>query len=183
MIAIEQERRSFLLGLGSIGISQLLVQGVPPAQAAASQGYVLGPTEGEHLVHFRDHGNIYIKVGSATGSDGLALGTQQVMLGAGIPIHRHLRMDEAFFVLEGSGVLTLNDAAHTFKKGGTIFIPRNSWHGFSNPDHELLLLWIMSPAGLDGFFRDTCNRPGMPPKQLTREQIRELALKYGTEFR
>ena len=60
MIAIEQERRSFLLGLGSIGISQLLVQGVPPAQAAASQGYVLGPTEGEHLVHFRDHGNIYI---------------------------------------------------------------------------------------------------------------------------
>ena len=183
MIAIEQKRRSFLLGLGSVGISQLLARGVPPAQAAAAQGYVLGPTGGEHLVHFRDHGNIYIKVGSATGSDGLALGTQQVMHGAGIPIHRHLRMDEAFFVLEGSGVLTLNDAPHTFEKGGTIFIPRNSWHGFSNPDHELLLLWIMSPAGLDGFFRDTCNSPGMPPKQLTREQISDIALKYGTEFR
>ena len=60
MIAIEQKRRSFLLGLGSIGISQLLAQGVPPAQAAARQGYVLGSTEGEHLIHFRDHGNIYI---------------------------------------------------------------------------------------------------------------------------
>ncbi len=95
MIAVEQKRRSFLLGLGSIGINQLLVQGVPPAQAAAPQGYVLGATEGEHLVHFRDHGNIYVKVGSATGSDGLALGTQQVMVGAGIPIHRHLRMEEA----------------------------------------------------------------------------------------
>ena len=35
MFAIEQKRRSFLLGLGSIGISQLVVQGVPPAQAAA----------------------------------------------------------------------------------------------------------------------------------------------------
>ena len=183
MIAIEQKRRSFLLGLGSIGISQLLAQGVSPVHAATPQGYVLGPTEGKHLVHFRDHGNIYIKVGSATGSDGLALGTQQVVLGAGIPIHRHLRMDEAFFVLEGSGVLTLNDAPHTFEKGGTIFIPGNSWHGFSNPDHELLLLWIMAPAGLDGFFRDTCNSPGMPPRQLTREQIREIALKYGTEFR
>jgi quercetin dioxygenase-like cupin family protein len=152
MIAVEQKRRSFLIGLGSIGISQLLVQGAPPAQAASSQGFVLGPTEGEHLVHFRDHGNIYIKVGSATGSDGLALGTQQVMLGAGIPIHRHLRMDEAFFVLEGSGVLTLNDAPHTFEKGGTIFIPRNSWHGFSNPDHELLLHWIVSPAGSGRLF-------------------------------
>jgi oxalate decarboxylase/phosphoglucose isomerase-like protein (cupin superfamily) len=110
-------------------------------------------------------------------------GTQQVMVGAGIPIHRHLQMDEAFYVLEGSGVLTLNDVPHTFEKGGTIFIPRNTWHGFSNPDHELLLLWIMAPAGLDGFFRDTCNPPGVPPKQLTREQIREIALKYGTQFR
>ena len=44
------------------------------AQTAASQGYVLGATEGEHLVHFRDAGNIFIKVGPATGSDSLALG-------------------------------------------------------------------------------------------------------------
>jgi len=183
MNALEQERRTFLLGLAGVGISQILPQGTPLAQAAAPQGYVLGPTEGEHLVHFRDHGNIYIKVGSATGSDGLALGTQQVTLGAGIPIHRHLRMDEAFYVLEGSGVLTLNDAPYPFEKGGTIFIPRNVWHGFSNPDHELLLLWIMSPTGLDGFFRETCNPPGVPPKQLTREQINSIALKYGTEFR
>ncbi len=183
MNVLEQERRTFLLGLGSLGISQALLQGVSTAQAARPQGYVFGPTEGEHLVHFRDHGNIYIKVGSATGSDSLALGTQQVTLGAGIPVHRHLRMDEAFYVLEGSGILTLNDAPHTFQKGRTIFIPRNSWHEFSNPDDELLLLWIMSPAGLDSFFRDTCNPPGVPPKELTREQIREIALKYGTEFR
>ena len=133
MNALEQERRTFLLGLGSLGISQVSPQGVPPAQAAPPQGYVLGPTEGEHLVHFRDHGNVYIKAGSATGSNGLALGTQQVTLGAGIPIHRHLRMDEAFYVLEGSGIVTLNDAPHTFEKGGTIFIPRNSWHGFRIP--------------------------------------------------
>jgi quercetin dioxygenase-like cupin family protein len=183
MIALEQKRRSFLLGLGSIGINQLLVQGVPPAQAAPPQGYVLGPTKGEHLVHFRDHGNIFIKVGSATGSNDLGLGTQQVTLGAGIPTHRHLQMDEAFYVLGGSGIFTLNDAQHPFEKGGTIFIPRNSWHGFANPDHELLLLWIVSPTGLDGFFRDTCNPPGVPPKQLTPEQIKEIARRYGTEFR
>jgi quercetin dioxygenase-like cupin family protein len=152
-------------------------------QAAASRGYVLGATEGEHLVHFRDAGNIFIKAGSATGSDNLGLGTQQVPVGAGIPIHRHLQMDEAFYALEGSGIFTLNDAQHPFEKGGTIFIPRNAWHGFANPDHELLLLWIMAPAGLDGFFRDTCNPPGVPPKQLTREQVNEIARKYATEYR
>lgn len=183
MNALNPERRTFLLGMASFGISQVLPQGAPPAQTAGPQGYVLGPTEGEHLIHFRDHGNIYIKVGSATGSDGLALGTQQVTLGAGIPIHRHLRMDESFYIIEGSGIFTLNDEPHTFEKGATISIPRNSWHGFSNPNHELMLLWIMSPAGLDSFFRATCNPPGVPPKQLNQEQIREIALKYDIEFR
>lgn len=183
MNSLERKRRSFLSRLGGLGISQLLLQGANRAQAADRHGYVLGATEGEHLVHFRDHGNIFIKAGSATGSDNLALGTQQVTVGAGIPVHRHLQADEAFYVLEGSGVLTLNDARHSFEKGGTIFIPRNSWHGFANPDHELLLLWTVSPAGLDGFFRETCNPPGVAPKQLTREQINEIARKYGTEFR
>jgi quercetin dioxygenase-like cupin family protein len=151
--------------------------------AVPPPGYVLGAAEGEHLVHFRNSGNVLIKVGSAAGSDNLALGTQQVPVGAGIPIHRHLRMDEAFYVVEGSGICTLNDARHPFEKGGTIFIPRNAWHGFANPDHELLLLWIMAPPGLDGFFRDTCSPPGVPPKQLTREQVNEIARKYATEFR
>ena len=183
MNTIDQKRRTLLLGLGGLGISQVLAEGVSQAQAATPQGYVLGASEGEHLVHFRDHGQIFIKVGAATGSDNLALGTQQVTVGAGIPIHRHLQMDEAFYVLEGSGVFILNDVRHSFEKGATIFIPKNSWHGFANPDHELLLLWIMSPAGLDGFFRDTCSPPGVPPKQLTREQIKEIAHKYATEFR
>jgi quercetin dioxygenase-like cupin family protein len=183
MNALEAKRRSFLLGLGGLGISQVLPLSLTRAQAAPSQGYVLGAGEGEHLVHFRDHGNIFIKVGSATGSDHLALGTQQVTVGAGIPIHRHFQTDEAFFVLEGSGIFTLNDARHGFEKGGTIFIPKNSWHGFANPDHEVLLLWTVSPAGLDGFFRETCSPPGAPPKQLAHAQINEIARKYGTEFR
>ena len=36
---------------------------------------------------------------------------------------------------------------------------------------------------LDGFFRETCSRPGEPRKELTREQINAIALKYGQEFR
>ena len=172
------------VGLERIGVSDILLRkGITQAQPVARQGYVLPASGGEHLIHFRDHGHIFINVGSVTGSDQLAWGTQQVTVGAGIPIHRHLQTDEAFYVLEGSGVFTLSDVPHSFDKGGTIFIPKNSWHGFANPDHELLLLWIVTPAGLDGFFRETCNPPGVPPKQFTREQIHEIALKYGTEFR
>ncbi len=158
-------------------------EGDQEGRIVSPQGYVLGAGEGEQLIHFRDRGQIVIKAGSATGFDNLALGTQQVMVGAGVPIHRHLKRNEAFYVLEGSGVFILNDVRHSFEKGGTIFIPKNSWHGFVNPDQELLLLWIMSPAGLDGFFRETCSSPGQPPKQLTGKQIKEIALKYATEFR
>lgn len=184
MSSLEQKRRSFLLGLGSLGMSQMLRRtSLTQSQAVARPGYVLPAGGGEHLIHFRDHGNIFIFAGSATGSDQLALGTQHVTVGAGIPIHRHRQTDEAFYVLEGSGIVILNDVRHSFDKDGTIFIPKNSWHGFENPDHELLLLWIVTPAGLDGFFRETCTPPGVPPKQLTREQIKEIALKYGTEFR
>jgi quercetin dioxygenase-like cupin family protein len=180
MKEVDQERRS---GLEGLAIGQLLAQDMALAQASAPRGYVLGAGEGEHLIHFRDHGQIVIKAGAGTGFDNLALGTQQVTVGAGIPIHRHLKMNEAFYVLEGSGIFILNDVRHPFEKGGTIFIPQNSWHGFVNPDQEMLLLWIMSPAGLDGFFRETCSAPGQPPKELTREQIKEIALKYATEFR
>jgi quercetin dioxygenase-like cupin family protein len=183
MSAFEGRRRSLLLSMAALAMSRALPRSRSEAQAPAREGYVFGPSEGEHLVHFRDQGKILIKVSAATGSGNLALGTQQVMVGTGIPIHRHLVMDEAFYILEGSGIFTLNDERRSFEKGATIFIPKNSWHGFANPDHELLLLWLVSPAGLDGFFRDTCTPPGVPSKQLTREQINAIARKYATEFR
>ncbi len=164
-------------------MSQISGSRISMAASAGAQGYVLSSGEGEHLAHFRDHGQVFIKAGSATGSSNLALGTQQVMVGAGIPVHRHLEMDESFYVLEGRGVFLLNDVRHSFEKGATIFIPRKSWHGFENPDHELLLLWTATPAGLDEFFRETCNPPGVPPKQFTWEELKEIAGKYGTEFR
>jgi quercetin dioxygenase-like cupin family protein len=149
----------------------------------ARRGQVLGPAEGEHLLHFRDQANVFIKFGAATGSDDLAIGTQQVLAGTGIPLHRHLRMVEAFYVLEGSGTVILDETRHAIERGSTIFIPKHTWHGFENPDHDLQLLWIVSPAGLDGFFRETCGPPGVPVHELTPEQARAIALRYDTEFR
>jgi quercetin dioxygenase-like cupin family protein len=183
MNEFESDRRSFLFSVSGLGIGHALQQTLIGTQPDTQQGYLLAATEGEHLIHFRDGGNIFIKISPRTGSDNFAMGTQQVMAGSGIPIHRHFHMDEAFCVLEGNGNFILNDVRHPFEKGATIFIPKNSWHGFENPDCELLLLWIVSPAGLDDFFRETCNPPGVPPKKFTREQIREIALKYATEFR
>ena len=182
MKVVEQNRRSFLSGVAGVGISGALAANLSGVEEK-TRGLLAGPDEGEHLIHLRDRGNIFIKLSAANGRGRFSLGTQQVMSGAGIPIHRHLEMEEAFYVLEGGGSVVLDDEPHPFAKGATIFIPRKAWHGFLNPDRELLLLWMVSPPGLVGFFRETCSPPGTPAKPLTREQIRAIALKYGTEFR
>jgi len=182
MLTFLKNRRSFLLGAASGGVAYMLLESEVEAQTEP-QGYVLGAAEGEHLVHYRNPGNIVIKVDPVKGSRNVACGTQQVPIGAGIPIHRHFDSDEAFYILDGRGTFILNDVRHPLEKGGTIFIPKNSWHGFANPDSELLLLWIVAPTGLDTFFRETCTPPGLPRKELTREQVNQIARKYGTEYR
>jgi len=187
MIAVtqmRQNRRSVVFGLAGLGIGHALLQGSSAmAEAPSSQGYVLGPAGGEHLVHYRNTGHIFIKAGPVKGSKNLACGTQQVPVGAGIPMHIHFEADEAFYILEGRGTFILDDARIPFEKGGTIFIPKNSWHGFANPDQELLLLWIVTPAGLDSFFRETCSPPDVAPKKWTKEQINEIARKYATQYK
>ena len=89
------------------------------------------------------------------------MGTQQILPGVGIPIHRHFQMDEAFYVVDGSGTFILDDVRHPIGKGGSIFIPKNSWHGFENPDRDLVL-WIVTPPGLEAFFREVASQPGAP---------------------
>src|SRR5262249_8948312 len=106
-----------------------------------------------------------------------------IPVGIGIPIHRHFDMDEAFYVIEGSGSLILDDVRYPIGKGASIFIPMNSWHGFENASHELVLLWTVAPTGLECFFREIATRPGVPPIQRSKQQLNEIASKYGTEFR
>lgn len=140
----------------------------------------VGGDEGEHVV--MRGGSVFIK--SNAGLPGRpAMGTQQVLRGVGIPIHRHFAMDETFYVLEGSGTFILDGVRYPITKGGSIFIQRNCWHGFENPDEELLLLWVMAPAGVEGMFRELGTRPGAVAEQRTKEQVNRVAARYGTEFR
>jgi quercetin dioxygenase-like cupin family protein len=170
-----------MAGLASLGIGHTGLRGLAAAEAEASQGYVLGPREGEHLI--QRGGDLFINVEPARGSESFSMGTQQVLTAVGIPIHRHFHMDEAFHVMDGIGTFLLNDVRHSIEKGASIFIPKNSWHGFENKDHELLLLWVATPPGLEGFFREVASLPGAPAKSLSKEQVNQIARKYGTEFR
>ena len=147
----------------------------------STQGYVLGPTEGEHLI--RNAGSILIKVDPSRGSNNMALGTQQVPIRIGIQIHQHQEADEVLFVLEGTGFGILDDIHMSVEKGSAIYIPKGAWHGVENPDSELLLLWVVAPPGLEAFFRDVASAPGAPPKRLTSEQLNEIVQKHGMQVK
>jgi mannose-6-phosphate isomerase-like protein (cupin superfamily) len=179
MVPCDLPRRSILLSGAGLAIERALSATPAGAQITAPEGYVLGPNDGEHLI--QRGGNQFIKVDPTKGANGLAMGTQQVLVGVGIPIHRHF--DEAFYIVDGGGIFILNDVRHPIEKGATIFIPRKAWHGFENPDRELLLLWTVAPPGLEGFVREVATRPGVPPTPRTKEQVNEIARKYATEFR
>jgi mannose-6-phosphate isomerase-like protein (cupin superfamily) len=120
-----------------------------------------------------------IKVDPSRGSNNIALGTQQVPIRSGILVHQHQESDEVLFVLEGTGFGMLGDARMPVEKGSAIYIPKGVWHGVENPDSELLLLWVVAPPRLEAFFREVASAPGAPPKQLTREQLSEIAQKHG----
>jgi hypothetical protein len=62
-------------------------------------------------------------------------------------------------------------------------VPKGVWHGVENPDSELLLLWVVAPPGLEAFFREVASVPGAPPRELTREQLDEIARKHGMRLR
>jgi mannose-6-phosphate isomerase-like protein (cupin superfamily) len=163
----------------SLGISAPHV--LEAQRLPSQQGYVLGPTEGEHLI--RNAGSIFIKVDPSKGSNNMALGTQQLPIGRGIAVHQHQEADEVLFVLEGTGFGILGDKRMRIEKGSTMYIPKGVWHGVENPDNELLLLWVVAPPGLEAFFREVASAPGAPPKQLTREQLNEIARKHGMQFK
>lgn len=181
MITNRIHRRAVLTGAAAIAAGHAVRPSVVRGEGAAPKGYVLAANEGEHLI--QRGGNIFIKADPTRGAGGLALGTQQILPNVGIPVHRHFEMDEAFYVIDGGGTFILDDRPHPVEKGMSIFIPKNAWHGFQNPERELLLLWIVAPAGLEAFFREVATRPGVPPVQRTKDQLNEIARRYGTEFR
>jgi mannose-6-phosphate isomerase-like protein (cupin superfamily) len=162
----------------------------------STQGYVLDPRGGDHLVRSgaqaaqrdgvpvpADGGSILIKVDPSRGSAAMSLGTQHLPTGTGIRVHRHFGADEVLFVLDGAGFGILGDTRTALDKGSCMYVPKGTWHGIENPDSDLWLLWVVTPAGLEGMMREVASPIGYPPRQLTFKQLNEVAQKYGQEFR
>jgi quercetin dioxygenase-like cupin family protein len=197
---MEAYMHKFLIGAAiafaflGLFLTAFFVGGKPRAQTSADtsskptpsesprDGYVLKANEGEVLQ--RGKGNtVTIKVDPKTGSPNMALGTQLLESGAGIPVHQHEDEDEVLFIHEGSGVAVLGNQRKTVGKGDTVFVPRGVWHGVETQKDGINLLWIVTPPGLEGFFREIGSPIGSPAKTLTPAQIQDIGRKHGVSFK
>ena len=153
----------------------------PEKPSTTHAGYVLGPDEGEVLN--RPNGKIVVKVDPQRGSKAMALGTQDLDVGAGIPMHRHETADEVLLFEQGHAHAVLDGKLVDVGPGSTVYVPHGTWHAVKNTGNPIHLVWVVTPPGLEGFFRAVGSPPGQPLKQLTAAEMEEIGRQHGTTFR
>ncbi len=73
----------------------------------------------------------------------------------GPPLHRHLREDESFYVIEGQYLFEVDGEQIHAGPGSAVYAPQGTAHRFQNTGLTPgKLLVIVQPAGLDSFFVD-----------------------------
>jgi len=83
------------------------------------------------------------------------------------PVHRHHLEDEYTYVLRGHVEALVDGAMALAGPGELILKPRLQWHTLWNPgDEEARVLELISPAGLETFFRWLMDHPEPSPEQL-----------------
>ena len=94
-----------------------------------------------------------------TGFDGLSMGFQTVAPGARIREHSHGDQVELQICFRGRGRVLVDGAEHELVPGTACFLGHDVKHEIVNdsPD-ELVMLWIVSPSGLERFF-EAIGRP------------------------
>ena len=150
-----------------------------------TMGYVLFPDDGEVLVPCREESSAdarwVIKADPVnTGSMRMAMGTQALPGGEMIPVHRHEHQDEILFIHEGEATGVLGDSSVQVVPGTTVYVPRGVWHGVRNTESETVsIVWVVSPPGLEGFFRDIGVPEGGDCVPMEAAEMEEIRRQHG----
>jgi len=86
--------------------------------------------------------------GDETATTSLTFGTATLKSGEWLSLHRHAQ-PEIYFILSGSGAMTIDGVHHDVSAGTGIFIPGNAEHGISNAGPDTLK--FLYAFAVDGF--------------------------------
>ncbi len=144
------------------------------------EAVVHGPGEGER--HDAGPAQIVIK---ATGedTDGSFFLSESILAPgfAGPPPHRHEKLHDMFYVLEGTLTLLLGEDVRPAGAGSFVCVPPGVVHTFRNDsDGPVRLLNFNTPAGWEHYMRDVAAAAQQGP--LTPEVIGRVASRYDFEL-
>ncbi len=105
------------------------------------------------------------------------------------PPHIHHREEETFYVLEGEMTVSVGDRTVKATPGTMVTVPRHVVHSFAIDSEQLRVLILITPAGMDGWFKEfSVPVPAMtlpPAAEIPYSEIErmiEVSPKYGLEF-
>jgi uncharacterized cupin superfamily protein len=92
---------------------------------------------------------------SNTGFGGLSMGFQTVAPKSHIREHSHGDQIELQICFRGQGRVMVDGVPHALQPGTTCFLGYDVKHEIINEgEEELVMLWVISPPGLEHFFRE-----------------------------
>jgi quercetin dioxygenase-like cupin family protein len=105
------------------------------------------------------------------------------------PPHIHHREEETFYVLEGEMTFSVGGQTIKATPGTMVCLPRDVAHSFVIDSEQLRVLILLTPAGLEGWFKElSVPAPAMTlPSQVEiphsdMQRMLETSPRYGLEF-
>src|SRR5215210_6238290 len=111
--------------------------------------------------------------------------------GYGSVLHVHHFEDEGFYILEGEMTFYVGEQTIKARPGSYLFGPKDIPHAFSVDSGPARLLFILSPAGMEGLIREMGEParslsiplpPEEPPDEAEMGRLMSIAAKYGAEM-
>ncbi len=100
---------------------------------------------------------------------------------SGSSLHRHLRSDEAFYVLEGLLEITVDDRTDRLGPGKFVFVERMTWHTVANGGTAVCRFLITtSPPGLEALWHRKSELLSNARNESP-EDLSALYLRFGVE--
>jgi quercetin dioxygenase-like cupin family protein len=157
--------------------------------AAASRTFAHEPGEGEALWWF---GVLATIKATAEQTDGrYALVEILAPDGYESVLHVHHFEDEGFYILEGEMTFYVGEQTIKAKPGSFLFGPKDVPHAFTVDSGPARLLFIFTPAGLEGGIREMGEParsltvpppPEEPPDEAEMERLAAIGARYGAEI-
>ena len=99
--------------------------------------------------------------------------------GAIPPRHVHTREDEIVYVLEGHVIFVAGDEILDAPAGTCVLLPRGGEHTFRIESAEARLLVLVTPAGLEGYYRELDRPDARAGEAPGVERLGATAARYG----